>query len=295
MYRSPFTCNCSMTTPFKKPGSWAAGYHTGEDWIAEGDRTLVSPADGHVSFVGYDNSYGNYIVIHTKDGRCILMAHMESTPCVSEGQSIKAGDKVGVEGTSGNSTGYHLHIEVESIPEWNYNRNLLKPSLYIDFSDTSGKSHPLKTGLNTALWSNGSTNEWLFTTTRDCLNQTVRKQKWNIGYLAPYTKATLIDIHDKCYAVICTVGSDYKVGYVAYNGNQSYCNFPDKLWVNGSTPEKVYNSISDLEKGKNLMDTLPPRAVARYIGRINGYSIIEYKEKDGHWRIGFVEYSGGVN
>lgn len=294
MYRSPFTCNCSMTTPFKKPGNWAAGYHTGEDWIAEGDRTLVSPADGHVSFVGYDSSYGNHIVIHTDDRKCILMAHLESTPTVKQGQHITAGTKVGVEGNTGNSSGYHLHIEVQSIPEWNYAKNLLKPSDYIDFSDFGNHSHPLNTGLHTALWQNGSTKEWLFTTTRDCKSNYGSGHKYNIGYLAPYAKATLIDVHLGCHAIICTVGSDYKVGYVEYDGKQTDRNFPDKLWSNGSTPENVFNSIHDLEKGKNVMATVKPYETARYIGRLNGYSIIEFKEKDCHWRIGFVKYEGGV-
>lgn len=134
-YRSPFTQKCHMTTPFKKKGNWAAGYHTGEDWVADGDRTLVAPTSGTVSYVSSSGSYGNHLIIHTDDGNCILMAHMASLPCVKVGQRVKAGDKVGVEGSTGNSTGNHLHIEVEKGTDWNYNKNLLKPSDYIDFND----------------------------------------------------------------------------------------------------------------------------------------------------------------
>lgn len=134
-YRSPFTQKCHMTTPFKKKGNWAAGYHTGEDWVADGDRTLVAPTSGTVSYVSSSGSYGNHLIIHTDDGNCILMAHMASLPCVKVGQRVKAGDKVGVEGSTGNSTGLHLHIEVEKGTAWNYNKNLLKPSDYIDFND----------------------------------------------------------------------------------------------------------------------------------------------------------------
>ena len=134
-YRSPFTQKCHMTTPFKKKGNWAAGYHTGEDWVADGDRTLVAPTSGTVSYVSGSGSYGNHLIIHTDDGNCILMAHMASLPCVKVGQRVKAGDKVGVEGSTGNSTGLHLHIEVEKGTAWNYNKNLLKPSDYIDFND----------------------------------------------------------------------------------------------------------------------------------------------------------------
>lgn len=134
-YRSPFTQKCHMTTPFKKKGNWAAGYHTGEDWVADGDRTLVAPTSGTVSYVSGSGSYGNHLIIHTDDGNCILMAHMASLPCVKKGQRVKAGDKVGVEGSTGNSTGLHLHIEVEKGTAWNYNKNLLKPSDYIDFNN----------------------------------------------------------------------------------------------------------------------------------------------------------------
>lgn len=134
-YRSPFTQKCHMTTPFKKKGNWAAGYHTGEDWVADGDRTLVAPTSGTVSYVSSSGSYGNHLIIHTDDGNCILMAHMASLPCVKVGQRVKAGDKVGVEGSTGNSTGLHLHIEVEKGTAWNYNKNLLKPSDYIDFNN----------------------------------------------------------------------------------------------------------------------------------------------------------------
>ena len=93
-YRSPFTQKCHMTTPFKKKGNWAAGYHTGEDWVADGDRTLVAPTSGTVSYVNGSGSYGNHLIIHTDDGNCILMAHMASLPCVKVGQRVKAGDKV---------------------------------------------------------------------------------------------------------------------------------------------------------------------------------------------------------
>lgn len=134
-YRSPFTAKCHQTTPFKKKGNWSAGYHTGEDWVADGDRTLVAPTSGTVSYVSSSGSYGNHLIIHTDDGNCILMAHMASLPCVKVGQRVKAGDKVGVEGSTGNSTGLHLHIEVEKGTAWNYNKNLLKPSDYIDFNN----------------------------------------------------------------------------------------------------------------------------------------------------------------
>ena len=46
---------------------------------------------------------------------------------------MKIGQKVGVMGNTGNSYGAHLHIEVQNSAVWGYNKNLLKPSDYIDF------------------------------------------------------------------------------------------------------------------------------------------------------------------
>lgn len=147
-YFSPFLDSSTQTTPFKKPGSWAAGYHTGEDWVCD-NRTLVSPTTGTVSYVGYDSDgYGNYLIMHTADKNCILMAHMASKPIVKAGDKVTARQKVGTMGSTGNSTGPHLHIEVQKGTDWNYNQNLLKPSDYIDFGNYKEEVKGMKKGDN---------------------------------------------------------------------------------------------------------------------------------------------------
>ena len=147
-YSSPFLDKAEMTTPFKKAGNWKAGYHTGEDWVCS-NRTLVSPTSGTVSYVGYDSDgYGNYLIIHTADKNSILMAHMASKPLVKVGDKLTARQKVGVMGSTGNSTGPHLHIEVEKGTDWNYNKNLLKPSDYIDFGNYKEAVKGMKKGDN---------------------------------------------------------------------------------------------------------------------------------------------------
>ena len=145
-YVSPFLDKATQTTPFKKSGNWKAGYHTGEDWVCD-NHALVSPSSGTVSYVGYDsNGYGNYLIIHTDDKNCILMAHMAAKPTVKVGDKVSARQKVGVMGSTGNSTGPHLHIEVEKGTDWSYNRNLLKPSDYIDFSNYKESVNGMKKG-----------------------------------------------------------------------------------------------------------------------------------------------------
>ena len=121
-----------MTTPFKKKGSWSAGYHTGEDWVCS-DPTLVAVTNGTVTKVSSTGSYGNHLTYKTDDGRCILMAHMKNKPNFKVGDTLKRGQTVGTMGNTGNSYGEHLHIEVENSATWGYNKDLLKPSDYIDF------------------------------------------------------------------------------------------------------------------------------------------------------------------
>ena len=131
-YRSPFKQKCTMTTAFKKKGSWIAGYHTGEDWVCD-NRTLVAVTDGIVTKVSSSGSYGNHLIYKTDDNKCVLMAHMKDKPNFKVGDTLKIGQTVGVMGNTGNSYGAHLHIEVQNSAVWGYNKNLLKPSDYIDF------------------------------------------------------------------------------------------------------------------------------------------------------------------
>ena len=287
MYRSPFTAKCEMTTPFKKAGSWSAGYHTGEDWICNSDRTLVSPADGTVSYVGYDSSYGNHLVIHTDDRKCILMAHMENLPCVKQGQHITAGTKVGMEGNTGNSTGYHLHIEVQSIPEWNYAKNLLKPSNYIDFNDFGDNRFIARD------WKNGSTVEKTFGTTKDCLAKEPRK--WAVGYVEPYATATVRARYKACPCITYPASDGTtRIGFVQWEGGQKQQNYKTIKWTNGSTPEKVYSTTGDCKTDRKSYDTLQPKSWADCIGIVDGCYAIVYRLNDGHYKCGFVRYNGGV-
>lgn len=138
-YRSPFKASSKETCAFKKKGSWAAGYHTGVDRVCD-NRALVSPANGVVAGNTYSDSYGYYVIITTDEGLSILMAHMKSLSPLKVGAKIKRGDDVGTMGSTGNSTGAHLHIEVQNSKTWAYNRNLLAPNDYIDWGDTASTS-----------------------------------------------------------------------------------------------------------------------------------------------------------
>ena len=91
--------------------------HTGLDLISgSGDRQVRAIAGGVVSVVAFDRyGYGNYVSIKQPDGYKTLYCHLESTS-VKVGQAIKEGDLIGIEGTTGNSTGVHLHLEMRKAP-----------------------------------------------------------------------------------------------------------------------------------------------------------------------------------
>jgi murein DD-endopeptidase MepM/ murein hydrolase activator NlpD len=75
---------------------------------------LHAAADGTVIVArigGYNGGYGNYVVITHGNGTQTLYGHMKNV-IVSSGQTVSAGQVIGYEGSTGNSTGPHLHFEV---------------------------------------------------------------------------------------------------------------------------------------------------------------------------------------
>lgn len=90
--------------------------HSGTD-IARTDRSKLPPVyaaeEGKVVRVseGHSGGYGNMIVIQHKDGMETLYAHLNAIG-VEQGQKVDRGEGIGIMGTTGNSTGVHLHFEV---------------------------------------------------------------------------------------------------------------------------------------------------------------------------------------
>lgn len=72
---------------------------------------IVATASGQVVTVGYDNSFGNYVIIKHKHGIYTRYAHMNSTR-VQRGETVVQGQTIGTIGNTGLSTGPHLHYEV---------------------------------------------------------------------------------------------------------------------------------------------------------------------------------------
>ncbi len=99
-----------LTAEFGDWGLWAS-YHTGLDFSADYGAPIKAMANGEITEVGYDGSYGNKVVITLDDGTELWFCHM-SDYAVSSGQEVRAGEVIGYIGTTGNTTGPHLHLEV---------------------------------------------------------------------------------------------------------------------------------------------------------------------------------------
>lgn len=90
-------------------------YHGGMDMVALGsDTTVYAIADGKVDAVPFEaNGFGYYVRQLLDDGSRLYYGHMaKGSIVVKAGQSIRKGDKLGVMGSTGNSTGKHCHIEL---------------------------------------------------------------------------------------------------------------------------------------------------------------------------------------
>ena len=85
--------------------------HTGIDIPAPAGVSILCAKSGVVTTSTYNSSYGNYVVVSHSDGSSTLYAHMSKRIAV-KGQTVAQGETLGLVGTTGSSTGNHLHLEV---------------------------------------------------------------------------------------------------------------------------------------------------------------------------------------
>lgn len=88
--------------------------HNGVDLAASYGAPILAAADGQVVISrsgGWNGGYGNYVVIRHNNGVQTLYAHLSQT-LVSAGETVSQGQPIGKMGSSGDSTGVHLHFEV---------------------------------------------------------------------------------------------------------------------------------------------------------------------------------------
>lgn len=87
-------------------------YHKGIDIAGVSNRTLKAADNGVVESAGWDSGgYGNKVVINHNNGYKTIYAHLKSVS-VNAGQTVRKGQSIGKMGTTGHSTGVHLHFEL---------------------------------------------------------------------------------------------------------------------------------------------------------------------------------------
>lgn len=92
-------------------GGGSYEFHTGQDIDAPWGAPVIAAATGKVSFVGWQNGYGQLVVIDHGGGLTTRYGHLSRID-VSQGVTVSRGEFVGKVGSSGRSTGPHLHYEV---------------------------------------------------------------------------------------------------------------------------------------------------------------------------------------
>jgi len=131
----PLTGEFRVTCQYKKKGSWAAGWHTGIDLV--GDEKIYSSCNGIVSKTGYDKSYGNYVVVkNSADGRYHWFCHLAKIS-TGAGKKVTRTSVLGIMGSTGNSTGKHLHFEIRNVS--NKYADTSDPANYMGIPNKVGK------------------------------------------------------------------------------------------------------------------------------------------------------------
>ncbi len=117
-----------VTSPFgwrRHPIFGVKKFHTGVD-LAGKNHTPIKAADsGNVLYSGWYGGYGKVVIVSHGNGLATLYAHM-SKAAASAGQNVKKGDVIGYEGSTGFSTGPHLHFEVRVDGKPNNPMNFVK-------------------------------------------------------------------------------------------------------------------------------------------------------------------------
>jgi murein DD-endopeptidase MepM/ murein hydrolase activator NlpD len=107
-----------ISTGYKAGGSlWSSGSHTGVDFHAASGTSVHAVGSGTVVTAGWGGAYGNQIVIKMHDGTYTMYGHLSSIG-VSVGRTVTPGQQIGLSGSTGNTTGPHLHFEARTTAEY---------------------------------------------------------------------------------------------------------------------------------------------------------------------------------
>ena len=114
MFMTPIKAKWRLTSPYGEradPFTGVKKFHTGMDMACPQGTPVYSTMDGRVIEVSFNRIFGNYIIVSHANGYQSLYAHLSATN-VKKGQYVYQGNKIGLVGSTGYSTGPHLHFTV---------------------------------------------------------------------------------------------------------------------------------------------------------------------------------------
>jgi len=136
----------AIVSPFGRrqlPWEEQGRLHAGVDIAADAGRPILASADGVVVRVAQDGGYGRFVEVKHAEGLTTLYAHMGKVlPNITSGVAVKAGTPIGLVGSTGSSTGAHLHFEIRDRDD-----RPLNPSLFLDRKFATSDELPLRAAL----------------------------------------------------------------------------------------------------------------------------------------------------
>jgi hypothetical protein len=136
----------AIVSPFGRrqlPWEESGRLHAGVDIAADSGRPILAAADGVVVRVAQDRGYGRFVEVKHAEGLTTLYAHMGKVlPNITSGVAVKAGTPIGLVGSTGSSTGAHLHFEIRD-----RQGRPLNPTLFLDRKFATSDELPLRAAL----------------------------------------------------------------------------------------------------------------------------------------------------
>ena len=114
LFKIPISAAYRISSKFgwrPDPFTGVRSYHTGIDLACPEGTPIRAAMNGTVAFVGWSNVFGNYIIVNHPNGYQTLYGHLSASR-VKKGQSVTQATVIGLVGSTGYSTGAHLHFTV---------------------------------------------------------------------------------------------------------------------------------------------------------------------------------------
>lgn len=112
-WTQPLRRRAKVTMRYRVRGNWLVGYHTGVDLAVPRGTPVYAVGSGVVVLASWSGSYGKAVTIKLSDSHYVVYGHLNRIS-VTRGAKVRAGTRIGSSGSTGRTTGPHLHFEVRA-------------------------------------------------------------------------------------------------------------------------------------------------------------------------------------